>query len=113
ASPRRPGALNQASASARVTRSAVASRLPAYPTAMRSLILLCLVPAVLVAQPKRQPVVLTDEARALHKDCLVVDGHNDLPWQFREKKDLSFLTLDISRLQKTIHTDIPRLREGG
>jgi membrane dipeptidase len=84
-----------------------------YPTAMRSLILLCLLPALVVAQPKRQPVVLTDEARALHKDSLVVDGHNDLPWQFREKKDLSFLTLDISRLQKTIHTDIPRLREGG
>jgi len=80
---------------------------------MRSLILLCLLPALLPAQSKRGPVVLTDEARAIHKDRLLVDGHNDLPWQFREKNDLSFLTLDISRLQKNIHTDIPRLREGG
>jgi membrane dipeptidase len=81
---------------------------------MRSLIVFCLLPATLLAQsPKRQPVVLTDEARALHMDCLLVDGHNDLPYQFREKNDLSFLTLDISRLQKAIHTDIPRLREGG
>src|SRR3954447_15034186 len=96
-------------------RLALAARAaPAYPTAMRPILLLCLVPAGLAAQPaKRQPVVLTDEARALHRDCLVVDGHNDLPWQFREKKDLSFHTLDIARPQKGIHTDLPRLREGG
>jgi membrane dipeptidase len=81
---------------------------------MRTLLVVCILPAALAAQsPKRQPIVLTDEAKALHKSCLVVDGHNDLPWQFREKKDLSFLTLDISRPQKTIHTDLPRLREGG
>ncbi len=81
---------------------------------MRTLILLGLLPATVLAQsPKRQPVVLTDEARKLHRDCLLIDGHNDLPYQFREKNDLGFRTLDISRLQKTIHTDIPRLREGG
>jgi membrane dipeptidase len=81
---------------------------------MRPIIFLCLLASPLLAQaPKRQPVVLTDEARALHKSCLVVDGHNDLPWQFREKKDLSFLTLDIARSQKGIQTDIPRLRAGG
>jgi membrane dipeptidase len=81
---------------------------------MRPIIVHCLLASPLLAQaPKRQPVVLTDEARALHKSCLVVDGHNDLPWQFREKKDLSFLTLDIARSQKGIQTDIPRLRAGG
>ena len=81
---------------------------------MRSFIFLCLLPAVLAAQsPKRGPVVLADEAKALHRDSLLVDGHNDLPYQFREKKDLSFRTLDIARPQKALHTDIPRLREGG
>jgi membrane dipeptidase len=81
---------------------------------MRPLILVCLLPAILSAQtPRRGPVVLTDEARALHRDCLLVDGHNDLPYQFREKNDLSFRTLDIARPQKALHTDIPRLREGG
>jgi membrane dipeptidase len=81
----------------------------------RVLLVLCLLPAVLVADPprKRQPVVLTDEARAIHRNALVVDGHNDLPDQFREKQDLSFRTIDISRPVKGLHTDIPRLREGG
>jgi membrane dipeptidase len=75
---------------------------------------LCLLASPLLAQaPKRQPVVLTDEARAIHRDALVIDGHNDLAWQFREKNDLSFHTIDISRPQKGLHTDIPRLREGG
>jgi membrane dipeptidase len=81
---------------------------------LRSVALVALLPAALLADPpKRKPVLLTDEARAIHRDALLVDGHNDLPYQFREKKDLSFRTLDISRLQKSIHTDIPRLREGG
>jgi membrane dipeptidase len=59
------------------------------------------------------PVQLTDEARRLHLEALVIDGHNDLPWQLREKADLSFDKLDLTRVQKRIHTDIPRLRQGG
>ncbi|HKI31108.1 MAG TPA: dipeptidase [Gemmataceae bacterium] len=64
---------------------------------------------------KREPVKLTDEALAIHKEALVFDGHNDLPWQFREKAELSFTRLDITRDQKQqgLHTDIPRLRKGG
>jgi membrane dipeptidase len=81
----------------------------------RALLFVLLLPAPLLAEPprKRQPVVLTDEARAIHRDALVIDGHNDLPDQFREKQDLSFRTIDISRPVKGLHTDIPRLREGG
>src|SRR5207248_2963956 len=60
----------------------------------------------------RQPVQLTDEALKIHRDALLVDGHNDLPWQYRVQKDLSFLNLDITKPQKTLHTDIPRLRKG-
>jgi membrane dipeptidase len=63
------------------------------------------------ADPK--PVQLTDEALRIHKEALLVDGHNDLPWQLREKADLSFRKLDIAREQKDIHTDIPRLKKGG
>lgn len=62
--------------------------------------------------PTRKPVVLTDAARAIHAEALLVDGHNDLPWQLREKGSLSFLNLDISRDQKNLQTDIPRLRKG-
>jgi membrane dipeptidase len=79
----------------------------------RALMLLLLPTTLLAEAPRRKPVVLTDEARAVHREALLIDGHNDLPWQFREKKDLSFRTLDIRRPQKAIHTDIPRLREGG
>ncbi len=61
----------------------------------------------------RTPVVLTDEALKLQRDSLVWDGHNDLPWQFREKKDLSFQIIDLNKPQKGLHTDIPRLRKGG
>jgi membrane dipeptidase len=60
-----------------------------------------------------KPVVLTPEALRIHRSCLLIDGHNDLPWRFREKKDLSFQSTDISRPQKDLHTDIPRLRQGG
>ena len=61
----------------------------------------------------RGPVKLTDEALRIHREALVIDGHNDLPWQFREKAGLSFTRLDITREQKGLHTDIPRLRKGG
>jgi membrane dipeptidase len=61
----------------------------------------------------RAPVKLTDEALRIHQEAILIDGHNDLPWQFREKADLSFDRLDIAKPQPRIHTDIPRLRKGG
>lgn len=65
------------------------------------------------AEPKpRGPVQLTEEALRIHRDAILVDGHNDLPWQYREKSDLSFERIDIAKPQKNLHTDIPRLRKG-
>jgi membrane dipeptidase len=63
----------------------------------------------------RAPVKLTEEALRIHREAILIDGHNDLPWQFREKKDLSFRKIDLSKSQKKLelHTDIPRLRQGG
>ncbi len=63
--------------------------------------------------PARVPVIVSDEAAAIHREALVVDGHNDLPWQFRTKKDFSFRFIDLAKPQKDLHTDIPRLRKGG
>ncbi len=63
-------------------------------------------------QPVRKPVVLTERARKLHQQCLVIDGHNDLPWTMRQKAASSFKQADISLLQPQFHTDIPRLRQG-
>src|SRR5579883_25314 len=65
-------------------------------------------------QPSRQgPVVLTEEALAIHRDAPVIDGHNDLPWAMREKGGLSFRSVDLRRPQPAFHTDIARLRKGG
>jgi membrane dipeptidase len=61
----------------------------------------------------RAPVQVTEEARRIHREAILVDGHNDLPYQFREKGDLSFERIDITRPQPRLHTDIPRLRQGG
>jgi membrane dipeptidase len=68
------------------------------------------------AKPKsrsREPVKLTEEALKIHREALLIDGHNDLPWMLREKADGSFQKIDLTRPQKGLHTDIPRLLKGG
>ncbi|MCC5913215.1 MAG: dipeptidase [Balneolaceae bacterium] len=43
------------------------------------------------------------------------DGHNDVPWQYRNRVDYKFSELDFwdtTHLDRPMHTDIPRLREG-
>src|ERR1043165_8404200 len=61
----------------------------------------------------RPPVVLSDEAKKVHFESFVFDGHNDLPWEMRTKADSSFDKRDIRQAQPKMHTDIPRLRKGG
>ncbi|WP_030814371.1 dipeptidase [Streptomyces sp. NRRL F-2799] len=55
-----------------------------------------------------------DEARALLREFPVVDGHNDLPWALREQVAYDLDARDIAGDQGAhLHTDLPRLREGG
>jgi membrane dipeptidase len=57
---------------------------------------------------------LLARARALHREVPLIDGHNDYPWALREhnaERDLA--RLDIRDPQPKLHTDIPRLRQGG
>ena len=61
----------------------------------------------------QSPVVLTEAARRIHRTALVIDGHNDLPWELRSQGSLSFDKLDLAKPQATLQTDIPRLRKGG
>ncbi len=61
----------------------------------------------------RGPVTLTDTAREIHHTGLLIDGHNDLPWQIRVLADSSFDKMDIAQSQPKLQTDIPRLRQGG
>ncbi|WUH39477.1 dipeptidase [Streptomyces sp. NBC_00444] len=55
-----------------------------------------------------------DAARELLREFPVVDGHNDLPWALREQVRYDLDARDIATSQSAhLHTDIPRLREGG
>ncbi len=80
------------------------------------LVLLVFASFSLAADPKpvsRKPVVVSAEALAIHKAAPVVDGHNDLPWALRDKKDLSFRNYDLTKPQAKLHTDMTKLRAGG
>ena len=59
------------------------------------------------------PVVVSDAAMKLHRESLVFDGHNDLPWEVRTKFGASFDAADIAKPQPKLQTDIKRLRKGG
>lgn len=69
--------------------------------------------SVSLRQARTETVVVTERARKLHQSCLLFDGHNDLPWQVRERGLPSFTSFDIRQRMVDTHTDIPRLREGG
>nr|WP_225822262.1 dipeptidase [Streptomyces sp. TML10] len=59
-------------------------------------------------------VAALDAARALLREFPVVDGHNDLPWALRKQSGYDLDALDIAGDQhEHLHTDLPRLREGG
>ncbi|MEX0938076.1 MAG: membrane dipeptidase [Pirellulales bacterium] len=60
----------------------------------------------------RKPVEVSEKAAAIHRAGFVFDGHNDLPWQVRNKASRNFNRLDIAQPQEALHTDIPRLRAG-
>ncbi|MFE1439490.1 dipeptidase [Streptomyces sp. NPDC058739] len=55
-----------------------------------------------------------EAVRELLAEFPVVDGHNDLPWALREQVRYDLAARDIAVRQDVhLHTDLPRLREGG
>lgn len=58
-------------------------------------------------------ITLTDQARRLSAEALLVDGHNDLPWALRSYGDQDQTRYDLRQPQAQFHTDIPRLQAGG
>jgi membrane dipeptidase len=60
---------------------------------------------------------LRERVRAVLLDTPLVDGHNDVPWAYRERVqnhlDRLSLAADLSELDPPMHTDLRRLREGG
>lgn len=65
------------------------------------------------AADRGAPIVVSEAALAVHRSCLVFDGHNDLPWELRTEFGASLAAAHIDTGQPRLHTDIPRLRSGG
>lgn len=59
---------------------------------------------------------MSQKARDILRETPLIDGHNDLPWQFRERVNNHLgkidLETDTSLLDPPMHTDIPRMRRG-
>lgn len=76
-----------------------------------------LVWALLWATPS---ALLADEADTVAREVLsetpLIDGHNDVPWQYHSRVNNHMADLDLAKstleLDKPMHTDIPRLRKG-
>jgi len=68
------------------------------------------------AAPQADPALVA-RARKILDEVPLVDGHNDLPWEYRERVknhlDKIDLRMDTGHFEKPMHTDIPRLRKGG
>ena len=56
---------------------------------------------------------ISQEARRIHARAPVVDGHNDLPWELREKWGSDPRHGDLREPQPQFQTDLQRLRRGG
>ncbi|MGF1668798.1 MAG: hypothetical protein ACFCU6_00005, partial [Balneolaceae bacterium] len=57
-----------------------------------------------------------EQALEILKEVPLIDGHNDVPWQYRNRADYKFSEIDFmntTELEPPMHTDIPRLKEGG
>src|SRR5437764_7217217 len=60
---------------------------------------------------------LIERARKLLEAVPLIDGHNDLPWEYRKRVQNHLERIDLragtTKLDLPMHTDIPRLRRGG
>ena len=75
--------------------------------------------AASTAQPAHQAAdpALAERARKLLDEVPLIDGHNDLAWEYRKRVKNHLDKIDIkgdtSKLDPPMHTDIARLRRGG
>ena len=68
-----------------------------------------ILPLVVLAQPQSADP-LVDRARRLLRDTPVIDGHNDYPWEVRQRAQGDLTKLDMRQPQPAIMTDFARLR---
>ena len=55
---------------------------------------------------------LVEQALEIHRESPLIDGHNDLPWRYRERVSGDLSKIDLRQWQPDLHTDIPRLKQG-
>ena len=80
---------------------------------MKYITLVLFAAAITSASAADKPlVVVSDEARRIHSAGFVFDGHNDLPWEVRQRAGGSFDKADLAAGVPRFHTDIPRLLAG-
>jgi membrane dipeptidase len=68
---------------------------------------------VLPQAPSPSMDALLARARRLLAETPVIDGHNDYPWEVRQKAGLDLARLDLRQAQPSIMTDFARLKSGG
>jgi membrane dipeptidase len=71
-----------------------------------------ILPLVVVSQQQPSDPLL-DRARRLLRDTPVFDGHNDYPWEVRQRAQGDITKLDLRVAQPAIMTDFARLKAGG
>jgi len=83
------------------------------PFPLLAVALLPLLGALSAGPAAAQEGSLEERARRIHEEALLFDGHNDLPWQIRERAGLRIEPLRLEEGNPELHTDLPRIREGG
>ena len=80
---------------------------------MRNLFLAALIGAAPLSAQPIEPAVQARIDRILKRTPLI-DGHNDLPWELREKygSQVTGIASGTDRLEKPLQTDMARLRSG-
>jgi membrane dipeptidase len=81
---------------------------------LTTLVALAAAPLAIAAAPTPTEDAALQHARKLLKQTILVDGHNDLPWEIRNSKTAPFDVNAYDLRQRTPgDTDIERLRRGG
>lgn len=80
---------------------------------------LCLSTFLIIALTPGQPLFAYDldtRVAAVLKATPLIDGHNDIPWQYHRRVNNHLLQLDLAsdltQIEHPTHTDLPRLRRG-
>jgi hypothetical protein len=78
------------------------------------IILPLMMPINLYSQPAGHgEITLSQEALQIHREALVIDGHNDMPGNILDKKLNLKPGFTLNEPQAELQTDILRLRKGG